>query len=166
MRIAYVGHDMLASCAATILDHGHTISHIYSAPWARYPVPVRIADVARRAGVRVETRRFGRPELLKVRREGVDLIVCAAYPHRLPVDSDGPPAVNVHPSMLPHGRGPSPIEWAILNGLSETGVSVHELTARFDAGPVLHQRALAMSPTETAPGLALRLRSLAAQTLG
>ena len=61
--------------------------------------------------------------------------------------------INVHPSLLPKYRGPSPIETAITNGDSKTGVSIMQLTAAMDAGPVYAQRPYDLNGTETQPGL-------------
>jgi methionyl-tRNA formyltransferase len=65
--------------------------------------------------------------------------------------------INIHPSLLPHLRGSTPVETAILNGLKTTGVSLVELTDQMDAGPVYAQREVSLSGSETKPELALQL---------
>lgn len=57
------------------------------------------------------------------------------------IDLFDPGIINVHPSLLPRYRGPSPVETAILQGDSETGISIMQLSAKMDAGPVYQQRA-------------------------
>jgi len=69
-----------------------------------------------------------------------DLIIVAAYGQILPKDILEIPkygCLNVHPSLLPRWRGPSPIQFAILNGDEETGVTIMKITEKMDAGPVL-----------------------------
>lgn len=61
--------------------------------------------------------------------------------------------INVHPSILPHYRGPSPIESAILNGDKHTGVTIMKLTAKMDAGPIYAQEEIKLSGKETKPEL-------------
>lgn len=61
--------------------------------------------------------------------------------------------INVHPSLLPKYRGPSPIESAILNGDAQTGVSIMQLSAKMDAGPVYSQIHYPLSGTETQQAL-------------
>lgn len=61
--------------------------------------------------------------------------------------------VNVHPSLLPKYRGPSPIEAAILNGDAKTGVSIMSLIKEMDAGPVYFQREFSLSSDENASKL-------------
>lgn len=69
------------------------------------------------------------------------------------IDLFTPGIVNIHPSMLPKYRGPSPIEAAILNGDTETGVSIMLLNAEMDAGPIYAQSSYALNGTETQPEL-------------
>jgi methionyl-tRNA formyltransferase len=73
------------------------------------------------------------------------LCVVACFSQRLPASVLGRSAlggINVHPSLLPAGRGPDPRFWAFRLGLVRTGVTVHLLTERFDAGPIVAQTAL------------------------
>ncbi len=71
-----------------------------------------------------------------------------------------PAIINLHPSLLPHYRGPSPIESAILHGDRETGVSIMQLTAAMDAGPVYAQEKIALLGHETKPELYHKLGEL------
>lgn len=73
--------------------------------------------------------------------------------------------INVHPSLLPRYRGPSPIESAILHGDEETGVSIMKLTAGMDEGPVFTQIRVPLSHNETKPTLYARLSRLGADEL-
>lgn len=65
--------------------------------------------------------------------------------------------INIHPSLLPELRGPTPVETAILEGLSETGVSLMSLTAKMDAGPVYLQERIKLNGNETKPELARKV---------
>ena len=76
-----------------------------------------------------------------------------------------PGIINVHPSLLPKYRGPSPVESAILHGDTETGVSIMQLSAAMDAGPVYKQVFFSLDDTETAPKLESKLAALGAQEL-
>ncbi len=64
-----------------------------------------------------------------------------------------PGIINIHPSLLPKYRGPSPIESAIMNRDQVTGVSIMQLSSEMDAGPVYNQVTQALSGSETAPEL-------------
>jgi methionyl-tRNA formyltransferase len=76
-----------------------------------------------------------------------DLLCVACFPRRLPASLLTLPrlgAINLHPSLLPALRGPEPLFWVFREGLSETGVSVHVLEERLDAGPIVAQERLAV----------------------
>ena len=85
------------------------------------------------------------PEKLKdwkkeIRKIKPALIIVAAYGHIIPKEILEIPTygcINVHPSLLPKYRGPSPIQYAILNGDEKTGVTIMRMTEKFDVGPVL-----------------------------
>lgn len=82
------------------------------------------------------------------------------------IDLFTPGIINVHPSLLPRYRGPSPIESAILNGDTETGVTIMQLSAAMDAGPIYSQITVPLLDVETAPDLEVQLGELGAQELG
>ncbi len=89
-----------------------------------------------------------------------DLVVVAAYGRILPravLDLPRHPVVNVHPSLLPRWRGPSPVAAAILAGDETTGVSIMELVPQMDAGPVLAARPFPIAATDTTAALEARL---------
>jgi methionyl-tRNA formyltransferase len=75
------------------------------------------------------------------------------------------PILNVHPSLLPRWRGAAPVERAILAGDDATGVSIMELVAELDAGPVLLQEHMPIAPDDTYGTLAPRLAGLSGELL-
>ena len=81
------------------------------------------------------------------------------------IDLFNPGIINIHPSLLPLYRGPSPIETALSNGDSQTGVSIMKLTAEMDAGPVYAQEVYKLDGTETAPQLYETLSALGGRML-
>jgi methionyl-tRNA formyltransferase len=81
------------------------------------------------------------------------------------IDLFNPGIINIHPSLLPLYRGPSPIETAIANGDTQTGVSIMKLSAEMDAGPVYAQEVYTLDGTETAPGLYEELSALGGRML-
>jgi len=71
-------------------------------------------------------------------------------------------AFNVHPSKLPAYRGRAPINWVLVNGERETGVTLHYMVARADAGDIVGQQTVAIDDSDTALSLARKLTPLAA----
>ncbi len=76
-----------------------------------------------------------------------------------------PGIINLHPSLLPIYRGPSPIESAIINRDARTGVSIMQLSKAMDAGPIYYQAPYALDGTETRPELYQTLGQLGANLL-
>jgi len=74
-------------------------------------------------------------------------------------------AVNLHPSLLPALRGPAPVNWAIINGLAETGVTTMLLADEMDAGDILMQYPVAVDARETAGSLAAKLAAVGAELM-
>ena len=97
-----------------------------------------------------------------------DLIVVAAYGKLLPSPVLQLPrhgCLNLHPSLLPRYRGPSPVATALLDGVAATGVSLMLLDEGMDTGPVLAQREYPLSGAETAESLTADLFRLGADLL-
>jgi methionyl-tRNA formyltransferase len=102
--------------------------------------------------------------------EGIspDACIVAAYGKILPAWLLAIPrlgCINVHASLLPRYRGAAPINWAIANGERETGVTIMQMDAGMDTGPILAMRATRIGIEETAPELAARLALLGADLL-
>jgi methionyl-tRNA formyltransferase len=97
-----------------------------------------------------------------------DVLVVLAYGRILPPDvlRVAPAgALNLHASLLPRLRGAAPIEWAILRGDTETGVSLMQMDEGLDTGPVLCRHRLAIGAEETGGELAARIGALAAEVV-
>jgi methionyl-tRNA formyltransferase len=85
-----------------------------------------------------------------------DLAVCAGFPWKIPPDALAVPRhgiVNLHPSFLPRYRGPVPVGWAIRNGDSEIGVTVHRMDAELDTGAILAQSRIVLGDEFSFPEL-------------
>lgn len=95
----------------------------------------------------------------------LDAAVVVAYRILPPDVFDSPKlgTLNIHPSLLPRYRGPAPLNWALINGDRETGVSIIRISERVDAGGVVLQERVALDPDETAGQLSDRLAPLGAQ---
>ena len=102
----------------------------------------------------------------RIRAAGADAYVVVAYGHKLGVELLADLfAVNLHGSLLPKYRGAAPINWAMINGEKETGISVITLAQTMDAGAVLATRALPIDPNETAGELHDRLAELGPEAI-
>ena len=106
--------------------------------------------------------------IAKLAAEKPDLLIVAAYGLLLPqavLDIPRRGCVNVHASLLPRWRGASPIQAAILAGDTHTGVSLMQMEAGLDSGPVIAAESLPIGPDETAGSLHDRLAVLGGSLL-
>ena len=97
-----------------------------------------------------------------------DVFVIVAYGKILPEEILSIPhifCVNVHGSLLPKYRGAAPINWAVMNGDDQTGVTVMKMSPILDAGEIILQAKLAIAPEDTVVNLRLRMAQLGAVTL-
>jgi len=97
-----------------------------------------------------------------------DILVSADYTQKIPISLISQikyGGLNIHPSLLPAYRGPAPVPWQILNGETETGVSIVTLAEEFDAGDVIAQEKEPLLPTYTTPILLTRLFTKGADLL-
>lgn len=130
-----------------------------------------VAERARELGLAVaQPRRLRGDETFAARLAALapDVAVTAAYGKILPQTLLGVPRhgfLNAHASLLPAYRGAAPIQWALIRGETETGISVMQTEAGLDTGPVRHVLRTGIGPDETAPELFERLSRLAADAV-
>lgn len=125
-----------------------------------------IRTAVTRAGFEMEQVVTG--SLSDLRPHESKLAVLAAYGRIIPqsvLDQFPSGIINVHPSLLPAYRGPTPIEQVILDGATKTGVSIMRLSAGMDEGPIYKQATLHLTGTESKAELAQKLQKLGSEIL-
>jgi UDP-4-amino-4-deoxy-L-arabinose formyltransferase/UDP-glucuronic acid dehydrogenase (UDP-4-keto-hexauronic acid decarboxylating) len=111
---------------------------------------------------------FGLPWIDKIRAWAPALIYSFNYRRLLPravLECPSIGALNMHPSKLPAYRGRAPINWVLVNGERETGVTLHYMVARADAGDIVAQETIAIDDDDTALTLSRKLTPLAARLI-
>lgn len=132
------------------------------------PTPVKAAAVAACLPVLQPERARDAGFIEQLRQLQPDLIVVAAYGQILPqaiLDLPRLGCLNVHTSLLPKYRGAAPIQWAILDGESETGVTIMKMDAGLDTGAILTQATTPIAPEDTGQTLHDRLAQLGGELL-
>ena len=177
LKVIFMGTPAVAVPVLTaLLDAGHHIAGVYAQPdrpsgRGKRVVPSGVKKAASERDLRVfQPASLRRDE--RARREmaslSPDLIVVAAYGLLLPSDTLRLPrlgCLNLHPSLLPRYRGPSPVAFAILNGEAVTGVTVMQIGEEMDSGPIVAQRETPVGPNETTDELTARLFQMGADLL-
>lgn len=132
------------------------------------PPPVKVAAQVEGIPVLQPVRPVGDVFTTSLRRLEPDLGIVVAYGHILrPEILTIPPRgmINVHASLLPRYRGAAPVQHAILRGETETGISIMQMEAGLDSGPILHRVTTAIAQDETGGALTQRLADLGAAAL-
>lgn len=133
------------------------------------PQPSELARCAADLDLKVFTPEdVNSPASLEVIRDfAPELIITASYGALLKKElrALAPLCLNIHPSMLPLLRGATPIQSALLQGFEATGLSIFKLTGRMDAGPVLLQETMPISPDDNYSRLHHKLAALGAEAL-
>lgn len=176
MRIAFLGTpDFAVPSLRALAAAGHDIAGVFTQPdrprdRGQKTQPSAVKQAALELGLAVY-------EFERIRRsEGVaalvalapDVMVTAAFGQILSqkiLDIPKLGCVNVHASLLPKYRGPAPIQWAVINGETETGITAMLTEAGVDTGDILLQRKTEVDPCETAGELFGRLAALGAETI-
>ena len=176
MRLVFLGSGAFAIPSfEALLGAGHEIAACVTQPdrekgRGRALTPPPLKPVAEAHGVTVlQPRRIKQPEAFETLRAlAPEAQVVVAYGQIIPQTIiDIPPlgTVNVHGSLLPLYRGAAPIQWAIANGETETGVTTMLIDAGLDTGPTLLARAVSIGETENAADLETRLARLGSEVL-
>jgi methionyl-tRNA formyltransferase len=152
---------------------GHEVARVYTQPdrpkgrGQQVAMPP-VKEAALRHGIEVFQPRRIRECVDELRAVAPDVMVVVGYGQIIPqAIIDIPPRgiLNVHASLLPKYRGAAPIQWAIANGETETGVSIMSINAGLDTGPVAMQASTPIGPDESAPQLSERLAEMGAMLL-
>ncbi|WP_443970532.1 methionyl-tRNA formyltransferase [Sphingobium sp. CR28] len=176
MRIIFMGTpDFAVPTLDALVAAGHDIVAVYTQP----PRPAGRGKAPRPGPVQIRAEALGievrHPVTLRDAEEralfaalGADVAVVAAYGLILPraiLDAPVHGCINVHASLLPRWRGAAPIQRAILAGDKETGVTIMQMEAGLDTGPMLATVKTPIGPYDTAGNLTHRLSSLGAELL-
>jgi len=177
MRIVYMGTpDFAVPSLKALIQAGHSVCGVFSQPdkpVGRHqnklqPTPVKVCAQAYNIPVfQPETLRDG-TALAQLQELAPELIVVAAYGRVLPKEILELPAygcINVHSSLLPKYRGAAPINWAMVNGDAETGVTIMYMAEELDAGDIIDQVVTPIDPDEEVGALHDRLADLGGELL-
>lgn len=176
MRIVFMGSsEFSVPSLHRLMESEHTLVAVYTPPdrpagRGQRLVPPIIKEAAARQGVPVfQPERLGdQVEIERLTALSPDIIIVVAYGKLLPRPIlNLPPfgCLNIHPSLLPRYRGPSPIAAAILSGDRETGVTLMRLDEGMDTGPLLTQKKVDVNPADTTESLGVRLAHAGAELL-
>lgn len=169
-QLIFFGNERLATAVTTkaptlraLIQAGYEIPAVitnYTAATSRENRRLEIVEAAHAYHIPVLMPENPKEILSQLRDYGAQAAVLVAYGKIIPqevIDIFPRGIINIHPSLLPKYRGPTPVETAILDGAKETGASLIRLVAEMDAGPVFAQKRISLEGTETKQSLADKL---------
>ncbi|MCL2446366.1 MAG: methionyl-tRNA formyltransferase [Oscillospiraceae bacterium] len=176
MRIIFMGTPQFAvPCLQALIAAGHTVPAVFCQPdkpqgrkMQLTPPPVKVCAQEHNIPVHQPATLRNEEAINLLRELAPELIVVVAYGKILPqAVLDIPPhgCINVHASLLPKYRGAGPIQWAVLNGERETGITTQQMDAGIDTGDILEMDKCAIADDITASELHDGLSTLGAGTL-
>jgi len=176
MRIVFMGTpDIAATCLKKLLADGFDVAAVYTQPdrpkgRGMKMVFSPVKEVALAADIPVyQPENFREDETVQILRDlQPDVIAVVAYGRILPqrvLDIPEKGCVNIHASLLPQYRGSAPYQWAVLDGLRETGVTAQHMALKMDAGDIIDVAKTPIGENETAGELLDRLAVLGADLL-
>ena len=173
MKIIFMGTpDFSVGTLEALIQAGHEITLVVSQPdkpkgrgHEMAPTPVKL--VAQRHGLKVfQPKKLRDPETIKVLEETpADVIVVIAFGQIVPaavLHMKKYGCINVHGSLLPKYRGAAPIQWAVIDGEKESGVTIMQMDEGLDTGDMLLKKAVPLEDKETSGSLFDKLAELGA----
>lgn len=171
MRLLFFGSGEFGVPTLRNLQQNHEIAAVVTQPdrpsgRGRKLTPTPVSEWARELGLEVmAVEDVNEPTVVRqLLDHQAELGVVLAFGQKIgPEFRDGIPGgcINAHASLLPKYRGAAPVQWALIRGERETGVTVFKLVHRMDAGPILATRRTSPKPEETADELHDRLAGIA-----
>lgn len=167
MKIAYCGYDFFYGCLEELVEEGHTILQIFTFETDnKYNFKCNLEKIAKEQQIPVSYNKPAKEQIEKLFVEqGCELIITAGYIYKIPIIDNGFRGINIHPTLLPIGRGPWPLPDVILREKEYSGVTIHQMTDEMDGGPILIQDRFKVLPNEDLETLSCRSQLLAVHLL-
>lgn len=165
MKVAFVGFDLFYDCLCALEESGCEIIKIFTYKTDNeYEFNEKVLAFAKDRSIPVKDTKITVDDLAYLHDSGCELLISAGYIYKIPICRDFP-MINVHPALLPLGRGPWPMPVTILRGLSESGITLHKLEESFDTGDILLQKKIDVCDDENLETLTEKLQKTAARAV-
>ncbi|MBX7227757.1 MAG: hypothetical protein K1X55_17105 [Chitinophagales bacterium] len=162
MKVAFLGYDFFYGCIEQLVLDGHIFAWLFTYECDnKYNFNKKVLNLAYDKNAEIFVNKITVEDIKRIQGEGCDLIISAAYQYKIPVFDGMPKCINIHPSLLPEGRGPWPLPHIILKEIKRSGVTIHKVVTDFDAGQILIQEAFDISSNENLESLSCKSQIVA-----
>lgn len=160
MKIAYCGYDFFSASLRELLEAGHNVYRLITVPnRPGFNTNQYMKQIAQEFDLPISEERITPKTVNELNSEACDLLVSAAYNYKIPpLETTNIKGINIHPTLLPQGRGEWPLPWTILTEQKETGITIHKLTDEYDAGDILFQESFSVDDDETLESLSAKVQ--------
>lgn len=149
MKIAYIGIDLFYPVLMALEKNGCEIAKIFTCKTDNITeFNVEIIDYAKKNNIPYTMDRITKEDIQELLDVGVEAIICAGYYYLIPVMKEMP-MVNIHPTLLPIGRGSWPMPRIIKEKHKKSGVTMHKIAKDFDTGDIILQKEFILDKEET-----------------
>ncbi|MCI0505518.1 MAG: hypothetical protein L0Z73_05345 [Gammaproteobacteria bacterium] len=167
MKIAYCGYDFFHACLNELLTSEYDVYRVFTFPCDnRFNFNQYMHAICKKHNLPLSEERIDDDAVKELEAEGCELIITAGYKYKIPaLNGCSIRGVNIHPALLPVGRGIWPLPWTILTGQAQSGVTIHKLSETYDAGEILAQQQFSLDSSERLESLSAKAQLLATRLL-
>lgn len=169
MKIVYCGHDFFGDCLEEIVNKGHEVLQLFTqASDGVWRFNDKVTTIAQKHNIPVYAKKPTEEMIIDLfKNKGAELLVSAGFKYIIPTpEGVGFKGANVHPALLPVGRGPWPIPVAILKGEKNLGITIHQIMKEMDSGDILMQEAFPLSKDENMESISAKCKMTAKKLIG
>jgi methionyl-tRNA formyltransferase len=153
MKIVYFGNNLFSSCLKYLIEEGHQIQRVYK-NGSLHDSSI-IDKLCEKNDIPLFEHKPNVSELNQLISLGTEMFIVAEYSYLVP-DTDVKYAINIHPTLLPNGRGPTPLPYLIKHP-EFSGVTIHKICDDFDAGDIILQAEVPQSINESFTTLMIKM---------
>lgn len=168
MKICYLGYDFFYSCLEQVLKlKDIEVLKVFTFKTDnKYNFNCNIVKLAKENNIPIQYTRITKEDIEELINEGCELLVCAGYEYKIPVFPENKiKEINIHPTLLPIGRGPWPLPYIILKNLKSSGVTIHKISEEMDKGDILIQREFEVQANEDIETISCKSQMIAKELL-
>jgi methionyl-tRNA formyltransferase len=163
VKIAYCGYDFFHACLNELLACEHDVYRVFTFPCDnRFNFNQYVRAICRKHNLPLSEERIDAGTVKELEAAGCELIITAGYKYKIPdLTACAIKGINIHPALLPVGRGIWPLPWTILTGQTQSGITIHKLSETYDAGDILAQQHFSLHSNERLESLSAKLQLMA-----
>lgn len=168
MKICYLGYDFFYGCLEELLKlENIEILKIFTFETDnKYNFNYNVIRLAKENDIPIKYTKITESDIQELINEGCELLISAGYQYKIPVFEESKiKQINIHPTLLPIGRGPWPLPYIILKDLKTSGVTIHKIAEEMDSGDILISEKFDVQPNEDIETLSCRTQIIAKRLL-